>query len=63
MLLVEDNKDLADGFAELLRLHGVHVRVAFDGPSAMAKWPQVAFAAAALTGESPKPRVLSANEQ
>jgi signal transduction histidine kinase len=35
VLLVEDNKDLADGFAELLRLHGVHVRVAYDGPSAI----------------------------
>ena len=35
VLLVEDNKDLADGLAELLRLHGVHVRVAYDGPSAI----------------------------
>jgi len=35
VLLVEDNKDLADGFAELLRLHGVYVRVAYDGPSAI----------------------------
>lgn len=35
VLLVEDNKDLADGFAELLRLHGVVVRVAYDGPSAI----------------------------
>ena len=35
VLLVEDNKDLADGLAELLRLHGAHVRVAYDGPSAM----------------------------
>jgi signal transduction histidine kinase len=35
LLLVEDNKDLADGVAELLRLHGVHVRVAYDGPSAV----------------------------
>jgi signal transduction histidine kinase len=35
VLLVEDNMDLADGFAELLRLHGVHVRVAYDGPSAI----------------------------
>ena len=35
VLLVEDNKDLADGFAELLRLHGVHTRVAYDGPSAV----------------------------
>ena len=37
VLLVEDNKDLADGFAELLRLHGVYVRVAYDGPSAIKK--------------------------
>jgi hypothetical protein len=29
---VEDNKDLADGIAELLRLHGVIVRVAYGGP-------------------------------
>jgi two-component system CheB/CheR fusion protein len=35
VLLVEDNKDLADGLAELLRLHGAHVRVAYDGPSAI----------------------------
>jgi CheY-like chemotaxis protein/anti-sigma regulatory factor (Ser/Thr protein kinase) len=35
VLLVEDNKELADGLAELLRLHGVHVRVAYDGPSAI----------------------------
>ncbi|HZE42541.1 MAG TPA: hybrid sensor histidine kinase/response regulator [Steroidobacteraceae bacterium] len=35
VLLVEDNKDLADGFAELLRLHGAQVRVAYDGPSAI----------------------------
>ena len=35
VLLVEDNKDLADGVAELLRLHGVIVRVAYDGPSAV----------------------------
>ena len=35
VLLVEDNKDLADGLAELLRLHGVQVRVAYDGPSAI----------------------------
>jgi signal transduction histidine kinase len=35
VLLVEDNRDLADGVAELLRLHGVSVRVAYDGPSAI----------------------------
>jgi CheY-like chemotaxis protein len=35
VLLVEDNKDLADGVAELLRLHGVVVRVAYDGPAAI----------------------------
>jgi signal transduction histidine kinase len=35
VLLVEDNKELADGLAELLRLHGVCVRVAYDGPSAI----------------------------
>jgi CheY-like chemotaxis protein len=35
VLLVEDNRDLADGFAELLRLHGAYVRVAYDGPSAI----------------------------
>lgn len=35
MLIVEDNRDLADGVAELLRLHGVSVRVAYDGPSAI----------------------------
>ncbi|HTB89836.1 MAG TPA: hybrid sensor histidine kinase/response regulator [Steroidobacteraceae bacterium] len=35
VLLVEDNRDLADGIAELLRLHGVVVRVAYDGPAAI----------------------------
>jgi signal transduction histidine kinase len=35
VLLVDDNKDLADGIADLLRLDGVHVRVAHDGPSAI----------------------------
>jgi signal transduction histidine kinase len=35
VLLVEDNKDLADGIAELLRLYGVFVRVAYDGRSAI----------------------------
>jgi signal transduction histidine kinase/CheY-like chemotaxis protein len=35
VLLVEDNKDLADGVAELLRLHGVVVRVAYDGAAAI----------------------------
>jgi CheY-like chemotaxis protein len=35
VLLVEDNKDLADGIAELLRMHGVFVRAAYDGPSAV----------------------------
>jgi CheY-like chemotaxis protein len=35
VLLGEDNKDLADGVAELLRLYGVLVRVAYDGPSAI----------------------------
>jgi CheY-like chemotaxis protein len=32
---VEDNEDVADGVAELLRLQGVSVRVAYDGPSAI----------------------------
>jgi signal transduction histidine kinase len=35
VLIVEDNMDLADGVAELLRLHGVSVRVAYDGQSAI----------------------------
>jgi signal transduction histidine kinase len=35
VLVVEDNKDVADGTAELLRLHGVLVRVANDGQSAI----------------------------
>jgi signal transduction histidine kinase len=35
VLLVEDNEDVADGVAELLRLQGVSVRVAYDGPSAI----------------------------
>jgi signal transduction histidine kinase len=35
VLLVEDNRDVADGIAELLRLHGVSVRVVHDGASAL----------------------------
>jgi signal transduction histidine kinase len=35
VLLVEDNGDVADGVAELLRLHGVSVSVAYDGASAV----------------------------
>ena len=35
VLVVDDDKDVADGTAELLRLHGVTVRVAYDGPSAV----------------------------
>lgn len=32
---MDDNRDLADGVAELLRLDGAYVRVAYDGPSAI----------------------------
>ena len=35
LLLVEDNKDVADGVAELLRLAGAQVSVTYDGPSAI----------------------------
>jgi signal transduction histidine kinase len=35
VLLVDDNKDVADGLAELLRMQGLVVRVAYDGPSAI----------------------------
>jgi len=35
VLLVEDNKEVADVVAELLRLQGASVRVAYDGPSAI----------------------------
>ncbi len=35
VLLVEDNRDVADGISELLRLHGVSARVAYDGASAI----------------------------
>ena len=35
MLVVEDNQDVADGIADLLRLHGVVVRIAHDGYSAV----------------------------
>jgi hypothetical protein len=33
ILLVDDNRDLADGLAELPRLNGVLVHVAYDGAS------------------------------
>jgi signal transduction histidine kinase len=35
ILLIEDNHDLAESMAELLRLQGASVRIAHDGPSAM----------------------------
>jgi signal transduction histidine kinase len=35
ILLVEDNEDLAEGVAELLKLQGASVRIARDGPSAL----------------------------
>jgi len=35
ILLIEDNLDLAESMAELLRLQGASVRIAHDGPSAM----------------------------
>jgi signal transduction histidine kinase len=35
ILLVEDNLDLAESMAELLRLEGASVHIAHDGPSAM----------------------------
>ncbi|MCE9566344.1 MAG: PAS domain S-box protein [Planctomycetes bacterium] len=36
LLVVDDNRDAADSLAELLRLHGHEVRVAHDGPAALA---------------------------
>jgi PAS domain S-box-containing protein len=36
ILVVDDNRDAADSLAVLLRLHGQDVRVAYDGPSALA---------------------------
>ncbi|HET9328681.1 MAG TPA: hybrid sensor histidine kinase/response regulator [Candidatus Eisenbacteria bacterium] len=35
LLLVEDNEDVADGLAEMLRMDGFVVSVAHDGPSAL----------------------------
>lgn len=36
VLVVDDNKDAADTFAMVLAVHGFDVRVAYDGPSALA---------------------------
>ncbi|MDB4971165.1 MAG: chemotaxis protein methyltransferase [Myxococcales bacterium] len=36
VLVVDDNRDIADVLARLLRMHGHRVRVAYDGPSALA---------------------------
>ena len=33
VLVVDDNRDLADGLARLLEIHGHHVRIAYDGPA------------------------------
>src|SRR5207249_4670258 len=47
VLVVDDNRDAADTLATLLRLEGHEVRVAYDGPSALAAArdfePQVAL--------------------
>lgn len=47
VLVVDDSPDTADSFAELLRLHGHAVRVAFDGAAALtsvvADTPDVVF--------------------
>jgi two-component system, OmpR family, response regulator len=47
VLVVDDSADTADSLAELLRLHGRNVRVAFDGTSALrsvaAEVPDVVF--------------------
>ncbi|HZT81667.1 MAG TPA: ATP-binding protein [Gemmataceae bacterium] len=40
VLVVEDNRDAADSLAVLLRLAGHEVRVAYDGPSALAEAPR-----------------------
>ena len=39
-LVVDDNRDAADSLALLLRLAGQDVRVAYDGPSALAEAQQ-----------------------
>jgi CheY-like chemotaxis protein len=36
VLVVDDNRDAADSLAVLLRLHGHEVRVAYEGPAALA---------------------------
>src|SRR4029077_11975210 len=36
VLLIEDNKDMADTLADLLQLSGLQVRIAQDGPAAIA---------------------------
>jgi signal transduction histidine kinase/ActR/RegA family two-component response regulator len=55
VLVVDDNEDAADTFAELLRLEGHEVRVAGDGRAALEEarrfHPEVAFCDIGLPGE------------
>jgi CheY-like chemotaxis protein len=37
VLVVDDDRDTADSFAVLLRLHGHDARAAYDGPGALAQ--------------------------
>jgi PAS domain S-box-containing protein len=55
VLVVDDNQDAAETLAELLRLEGHEVRVAWDGPAALEEArrfrPEVAFCDIGLPGE------------
>ncbi len=46
LLIVDDNRDAADSLAEILRLMGCTVKVAYDGPTALAAAQQLLYAAA-----------------
>jgi CheY-like chemotaxis protein/two-component sensor histidine kinase len=53
VLIADDNVDAADSLAELLRLEGIQVHVAYDGAQALATFTRVAPDAALLDIEMP----------
>jgi len=53
ILIADDNRDAADSLAELLRLDGHHVHVAYDGNEALKAYTRIAPDAALLDMEMP----------
>jgi PAS domain S-box-containing protein len=54
ILIADDNRDAADSLAELLRLHGHQVHVAYDGEEAMQAFSRIGPDAALLDLDMPR---------